>query len=122
MVANGLGGYWQWESHNPARFSVVDALRHLGIITAEEAGDVDQFTVREMDTGCRYLIVNPELLNRLVKCFDLPVGTLETTGKICLPDDSRLAERQRIKERCVYVVGGVDRSLRQEYQEAFRLM
>ncbi len=99
MVANGLGGYWQWQSHNGGAFSVALALRHLDILSVEECLDVSQFNVRETHPSCHYMVVRPEFLARLVNTFGLPTTNLTIGGKSNL-SESEWCEREYMKRQC----------------------
>lgn len=81
MVANGLGGYWQFETHNGGTFSVTAALQHLSLLTAEEAGNPQQFVGYETHSGCHYFVLKNELLTRLVKKFELPTVNPNIGGR-----------------------------------------
>ncbi len=79
MVANGLGGYWQWETHNGGTFSVTNALLKLGILKPEERPE--SFNVQETHRECHYYVVKAELLARLVERFRLPTVNPALGGK-----------------------------------------
>jgi hypothetical protein len=119
MVVNGLGGYWQWQSHNGGSFSVTEALKHLGLLTVEEATNTHQFIVRETHSGCHYIEVTPSLLARLVKMFALPTTNLEIGGKTNL-SEQQFCEREYFKGECF--TGGIASDGRSGYEHALRSM
>lgn len=119
MVANGLGGYWQWESHNGGVFSVVRALRHLDLLTEDEAANVGQFNVYETHPGCHYFVVKPEFLARLVRKFGLPTTNLAIGGKASL-SERELREREYMKQECF--TGAIGSDGRPGYERALESM
>ena len=84
MVVNGLGGYWQWETHNGGKFSVTKALLHLKIATSEEASDISRFNVRCTHKGCNYYEISPAFLRRLIEKFQIPTIRADIGGKTTL--------------------------------------
>ncbi len=100
MVVNGLGGYWQWQSHNGGEFSVALALQHLDILSADECRNTSQFDVCETHSGCHYMVVRPKLLARIVKKFNLPTTNLEIGGRTHLLE-SEFHERERLNRDCL---------------------
>lgn len=119
MVVNGLGGYWQWQSHNGGEFSVALALQHLDILSADECRDTSRFNVCETHSGCHYMMVRPELLARIVKKFSLPTTNLKIGGKTHL-SAQEFRERERLNRSCFSVCigsGGQER-----YEAALRSM
>lgn len=119
MVANGLGGYWQWQSHNGGVFSVAGALRHLGLLTEDEMIDTDQFNVRETHPGCHYFVVKHEFLARLVKKFELPTTNLAIGGKATL-SEQEFRERESMKRKCF--TGFIGSDGRPRYENALKIM
>ncbi|MDO8566768.1 MAG: hypothetical protein Q7R58_01295 [bacterium] len=91
MVANGLGGYWQWQSHNGGSFSITSALLRLNLLTAEEAKEVAKFVVCETHPGCHYVVVQETFLARIVDKFKLPTKNPRIGGR----DNFSLEELRR---------------------------
>lgn len=117
MVANGLGGYWQFDTHNGGEFSVRDALLHLEILTIEESTNVLQFVEHETHSGCHYFKMKNELLMRIVKKFNLPIENVALGGK---SEFSVSEHRQRawLKDSCF--AGASSHS--HQYEEGLRSM
>lgn len=74
LVVNGLVGYFQWETHNGGKFSVLDTLVNLGIMTDKEAEHPEQFQVRCTHDRCLYYLIHKDLLKRIIWKFKLPFG------------------------------------------------
>jgi len=119
MVVNGLGGYWQWQSHNGGDFSVALALRHLGILSEGECCNPSQFDVYETHRGCHYKVVKPELLARIVRKYNLPTINLAIGGKTAL-SESEFQERECMKQKCFG--GGVGCDGRLLYESTIKSM
>lgn len=119
MVVNGLAGYWQWQSHNGASFSVTKALVHLGLLTKEEALDTGQFNVRATNAECGYFVIIPDLLGRLVEMFDL-LTTNQSIGGETVLSDREIRERESMKASCP--TGGIASEGRFRYEHALRSM
>jgi len=119
MVVNGLGGYWQWQSHNGGAYNVALALRHLDIMSIDECLNTDQFDVCETHSGCHYKVVRPEFLARIVKKFELPTTNLAIGGKEEL-SESEFRERDRLKRGCF--TGGIASHGRPRYESALQSM
>lgn len=120
MVVNGLGGYWQWQSHNGGDFSIALALRHLGILSEGECRNTSQFDVCDTNVGCHpYKIVKPKFLARIVKKFNLPTINLAIGGKTAL-SESEFHEREYLQQKCFG--GGVGCDGRLLYESAIKSM
>lgn len=114
MVVNGLGGYWQWQTHNGGAFSVVEALVHVGILTGDEAANVQQFNVFEVNTGCHYFAMHPKFLARIVRVFNLPTTHPSIGGKGSLSQEE-IRERSYMNQACLAACGGCDNPLYRHY-------
>ncbi|MCX6786746.1 MAG: hypothetical protein NTU85_02955 [Candidatus Kaiserbacteria bacterium] len=99
MIVNGLGGYWQWETHNGGTFSVTKALRHLCIISDEEASSHERFTLEVVYPKYGYLKIQKELLARIVKLYNLPtIHPHLGSDSLLLP--SEIFTRKRYENCC----------------------
>lgn len=95
LLVNGLSGYFQWKSHNGGEFSVLNALVHTGVLTAEEAKQPKQFEVYCTHYGCNYLVMKDDFLARLTEKWSLPLTNPVLGGK----KDGRTEEDDRSLER-----------------------
>lgn len=95
LLVNGLSGYFQWKSHNGGEFSVLNALVHTGVLTAEEAKQPKQFEVYCTHDGCDYLVMEDDFLARLTKKWNLPLRNPELGGK----RNGRTKEEDQLLER-----------------------
>ena len=68
VVLNGVTGYFQWETQNGGKFSVQEALIHLGIMKEHEFPE----QWNRQCTGHNYWTVAPEILLRIAEKFNLP--------------------------------------------------
>ena len=119
MVVNGLGGYWQWNSHNGGEFSITSALKHLDLLTTEETIDPHKFNRYKTNQQCHYFMVKPIFLARLVKKFELPTTNLEIGGKANLTE-REFRERDYMKKQCP--TGGLGSQGLPRYEQGLKIM
>ncbi|EKE11392.1 MAG: hypothetical protein ACD_15C00090G0001, partial [uncultured bacterium] len=95
LLVNGLGGYFQWKSHNGGEFSVLNALVYTGIMTAEEAIHPEQFQAYCTHRGCNYFVMRDAFLARITKKWKLPLTNPDLGGK----KDGRVARDDQLLEK-----------------------
>lgn len=89
---------------------MVQALVHVGILTGDEAANVQQFNAYETNMGCHYFAVDPKFLSRIVKAFNLPTTNPLIGGKRSLSQE-QIRERSHMNQACLAVCGGCDKPL-----------
>ncbi|MFH1178683.1 MAG: hypothetical protein V1711_03125 [bacterium] len=117
MVVNGLSGCWQWEGRE---YSVTVALKHLGLLTSEEAENVGRFTEKIIATAYNScFVVKVGFLSRIVKEFNLPTLNQSIGGKKTLSREGIFLREQYQSWVKSVTKGYIDRDM---YEEAVRSM